>query len=91
MQVPTTIHNIIVGKLWCDQHGTMDIVNHTTMDVCTLKYTAYSFFASSEARKVTGAVKDRGQRVHLTIEGLLEIWYRLLSREDPYIHIYIDK
>ncbi len=47
-QVPTTVHNIIVGKLWADQHGTMVITNHVTGDKCDLKYHAYSYFASIE-------------------------------------------
>lgn len=68
-KVPTTIHNIIVGKLWCDQHGEMDIVNHATGDVCRLKYTAYSYFSSSEARKVSGAVMDRNERVQKNVDG----------------------
>lgn len=24
------MHNIIVGKLWIEQHGTMEVVNHST-------------------------------------------------------------
>ncbi len=47
-QVATTVHNIIVGKLWAEQHGTMLITNHSTGDVCELVYHPYSFFGSSE-------------------------------------------
>ena len=47
-QVATTVHNIIVGKLWVDQHGTMDIVNHTTKEVCKMTYVPYSYFSSAE-------------------------------------------
>jgi hypothetical protein len=67
--VPTTIHNIIVGKLWCDQHGTMTITNHTTGTTASLTYTPYSYFTSAEARKVGGPVTDASGRVHCSIDG----------------------
>jgi len=51
-KVTTTVHNIIVGKLWVDNHGEMDIVNHQTGDRCHLKYSAYSYFARETPRKV---------------------------------------
>ena len=51
-KVTTTVHNIIVGKLWVDHHGEMDIKNHTTGDKCHLKYYAYSYFSSEKPRKV---------------------------------------
>lgn len=41
-KVTTTIHNIIVGKLWVDNHGDMVITNHTTGDRCLLKFIPYS-------------------------------------------------
>jgi oxysterol-binding protein 1 len=52
-KVATTVHNIIVGRLWVDNHGEMDIVNHKTGDVCHLKYTAYSYFSNEAPRKVS--------------------------------------
>ncbi|KAK3599071.1 hypothetical protein CHS0354_024397 [Potamilus streckersoni] len=57
-KVTTTVHNIIVGKLWVDNHGEMDIVNHTTKDRCHLKYNAYSYFSREKPRKVTAVVTD---------------------------------
>ncbi|KAG7251210.1 hypothetical protein CRUP_034863, partial [Coryphaenoides rupestris] len=44
-KVTTTVHNIIVGKLWIDQSGEIDIVNHTTGDRCHLKFAPYSYFS----------------------------------------------
>lgn len=55
-KVTTTVHNIIVGKLWVDNHGEMDIKNHHTGDNCHLKYSAYSYFSRETPRKV----RDRG-------------------------------
>lgn len=52
-KVTTTVHNIIVGRLWVDNYGEMDITNHTTGDKCHLKYSAYSYFSRETPRKVT--------------------------------------
>ena len=51
-KVTTTVHNIIVGKLWVDNHGEMDIVNHTNGDKCHLKFSTYSYFSRDIPRKV---------------------------------------
>ncbi|BFZ04680.1 hypothetical protein BsWGS_07718 [Bradybaena similaris] len=57
-KVTTTVNNIIVGKLWVDNHGEMDITNHLNGDKCHLKYSAYSYFSRENPRKVTGVVTD---------------------------------
>ena len=51
-KVTTTVHNIIVGKLWVDNHGEMEIVNHTNGDTCIMKYSPYSYFSREVPRKV---------------------------------------
>lgn len=51
-KVNTTVHNIIVGKLWIDHHGEMDIVNHKTGDKCHLRFIPYSYFSRDIPRKV---------------------------------------
>ncbi|NXI92523.1 OSBP1 protein, partial [Psophia crepitans] len=51
-KVTTTVHNIIVGKLWIDQSGEIEIVNHKTGDKCNLKFVPYSYFSRDVARKV---------------------------------------
>ena len=65
----TTVHNIIVGKLWVDQSGEMDIYNHKTKDNCHLKYYAYSYFSRDIPRKVTGVVTDESSREHYVVRG----------------------
>ena len=52
-KVTTTVHNIIVGKLWVDNHGEMDVVNHKNGDSCHLKFSAYSYFSRETPRKVS--------------------------------------
>lgn len=51
-KITTTVHNIIVGKLWIDNHGEMIIQNHTTGDKCIIKFHSYSYFSSEKPRKV---------------------------------------
>ena len=58
-KVTTTVHNIIVGKLWVDNHGEMDIVNHTNGDKCHLKFSTYSYFSRDIPRKVTGVITTK--------------------------------
>uniref|UniRef100_A0A2A4K9L7 PH domain-containing protein n=1 Tax=Heliothis virescens TaxID=7102 RepID=A0A2A4K9L7_HELVI len=60
-KVTTTVHNIIVGKLWVDNHGDMDIVGEAgaaTGYVAHLKYLPYGYFSKDTQRKVTGVIKD---------------------------------
>ncbi|NXC88369.1 OSBP2 protein, partial [Cercotrichas coryphoeus] len=51
-KVTSTVHNIIVGKLWIDQSGEIEIVNHKSKDKCQLKFTPYSYFSRDVPRKV---------------------------------------
>jgi hypothetical protein len=39
--------------LWVDNHGEMDIINHTTDDKCHLKFIPYSYFSRDVPRKVS--------------------------------------
>ncbi|XP_014670942.1 PREDICTED: oxysterol-binding protein 1-like [Priapulus caudatus] len=68
-KVMTTVHNIIVGKLWIDQSGEMDIINHKTKDNCHLKYYAYSYFSREPPRKVTGVITDVEGKVRRVLSG----------------------
>uniref|UniRef100_T1HCH5 Oxysterol-binding protein n=3 Tax=Rhodnius TaxID=13248 RepID=T1HCH5_RHOPR len=68
-KVTTTVHNIIVGKLWVDQHGDMDIVNHTDGSKCRLSYIPYSYFNRDTQRKVKGCVMDKDGKVSWIVSG----------------------
>ncbi|XP_012927120.1 oxysterol-binding protein 2 isoform X2 [Heterocephalus glaber] len=65
----STVHNIIVGKLWIDQSGDIEIVNHKTNDRCQLKFVPYSYFSKEAARKVTGVVSDSQGKAHYVLSG----------------------
>jgi hypothetical protein len=68
-KVHTYVRNIIVGKLWIDNVGEMDIVNHKTKDVCHLKYCAYSYFSREVPRKVTGIITDSNNVARYVLNG----------------------
>ncbi|XP_031196262.1 oxysterol-binding protein 2 isoform X2 [Mastomys coucha] len=65
----STVHNIIVGKLWIDQSGDIEIVNHKTKDRCQLKFVPYSYFSKEAPRKVTGVVSDNQGKAHYVLSG----------------------
>ncbi|XP_061115990.1 oxysterol-binding protein 2 isoform X2 [Conger conger] len=68
-KVTSTVHNIIVGKLWIDQSGDIDIVNHRTKETCQLKFSPYSYFSRDVPRKVTGVVTDGDRQAHYILSG----------------------
>ncbi|XP_037338451.1 oxysterol-binding protein 2 isoform X1 [Pungitius pungitius] len=68
-KVTSTVHNIIVGKLWIDQSGDIEIVNHRTKETCQLKFSPYSYFSRDVPRKVTGVVADSGGQAHYVLSG----------------------
>ena len=62
-KVKTVVHNIVIGKLWIDQVGEMEVVNHTTGDKCYMKFEPYSYFGGTP-KKITGTINN--------VEGKLE-------------------
>jgi hypothetical protein len=55
-KVTTTVHNIIVGRLWVDNHGDMEIIGEKSAAgyKCHLKYLPYSYFTRDSQRRVKG-------------------------------------
>lgn len=53
-KVTTTVHNIIVGKLWVDHHGDMEIVGEQSSKgyKCHLKFLPYSYFTRDSQRRL---------------------------------------
>ncbi|XP_078083033.1 oxysterol-binding protein 2-like isoform X5 [Mustelus asterias] len=68
-KVTSTVHNIIVGKLWIDQSGEIEIINSKTKDKCQLKFSPYSYFSRECARKVTGMVTDSESKASYVLSG----------------------
>ena len=68
-KVTTTVHNIIVGKLWVDQSGDMEIVEHKKGIKCHLKYIPYSYYSRDSQRKVKGVVMNANKEVKWVVQG----------------------
>ncbi|XP_065078582.1 oxysterol-binding protein 1 isoform X2 [Ochlerotatus camptorhynchus] len=70
-KVTTTVHNIIVGKLWVDNHGDMEIFGEKNARgvKCHLKYLPYSYFTRDTQRRVKGVVMDNSNQVKWVING----------------------
>jgi hypothetical protein len=47
----------------------MDIINHTTKDVCKLKYFQYSYFSKDVPHKVTGVITDSNSQARWVLSG----------------------
>lgn len=69
VKVVSTIHNIIVGKLWIDQSGELKLHNHTNGEECRVKYHAYSYFSREQQRKITGSIVDSKGNTCYVIKG----------------------
>ncbi|XP_040170387.1 oxysterol-binding protein 2 isoform X1 [Anopheles arabiensis] len=70
-KVTTTVHNIIVGKLWVDNHGDMEIFGERNAKgvKCHLKYLPYSYFTRDTQRRVKGVVMDSSNQVKWVVNG----------------------
>lgn len=68
-KVTITVHNIIVGKLWVDQSGESDFVNHVTGDKCKITFFPYSYFSRDVPRKVSGTVIDKDGNERFSVFG----------------------
>ena len=44
------IHNVIVGSLWMEQQGTMEIINHATNARCVLNFRPGGWFSSGKLK-----------------------------------------
>ncbi|KAM3929397.1 oxysterol-binding protein-related protein 1 isoform 2-T2 [Leptodactylus fuscus] len=73
------VHNIIVGKLWIEQYGNMEITNHKTGDKCILTFKPCGLFGK-ELHKVEGYVQDKSKKKLCSLYGK---WTECLYSLDP--------
>ncbi|XP_017772610.1 PREDICTED: oxysterol-binding protein-related protein 2 isoform X2 [Nicrophorus vespilloides] len=59
--VQCCVHNIIVGKLWMEQYGNMEIINHTTGHKASLTFKAAGN-NSKDLHHVEGFITDKSKR-----------------------------
>ncbi|CAF5068013.1 unnamed protein product, partial [Rotaria socialis] len=53
--VTCTVHNIVVGKLWFEYHGTMEIINHSNKIKAIIHFKPYSS-STKELHKLEGYI-----------------------------------
>ncbi|KAF7659106.1 hypothetical protein LDENG_00003180 [Lucifuga dentata] len=73
------VHNIIVGQLWIEQYGNMELVNHRTGEKCCLNFKPCGLFGK-ELHKVEGYILDKSKKKLCALYGK---WTECLYVVDP--------
>ncbi|XP_018089573.1 oxysterol binding protein like 2 L homeolog isoform X1 [Xenopus laevis] len=73
------VHNVIIGKLWIEQYGTVEIINHSTGDKCLLNFKPCGLFGK-ELHRVEGYIQDKNKKKLCMIYGK---WTECLWSVDP--------
>ncbi|KAM9343472.1 oxysterol-binding protein-related protein 2-like isoform 2-T2 [Pholidichthys leucotaenia] len=76
------VHNIILGKLWIEQYGTVEIINHSTGDKCIMNFKPCGMFGK-ELHKVEGYIQDRSKKKRSVIYGK---WTECMYSVDPKVY-----
>ncbi|XP_039954412.1 oxysterol-binding protein-related protein 1 [Bactrocera tryoni] len=74
------VHNVVVGKLWIEQLGTMEIKNHSNGYRAILDFKEAS--SSKEANTVLGIVEDDEKKVRYRLFGKWNDFLKCASEED---------
>uniref|UniRef100_UPI0037E95519 oxysterol-binding protein-related protein 1 isoform X2 n=1 Tax=Semicossyphus pulcher TaxID=241346 RepID=UPI0037E95519 len=62
------VHNIIVGQLWIEQYGSMELINHRTGEKCCLNFKPCGLFGK-ELHKVEGYILDKSKKKLCALYG----------------------
>uniref|UniRef100_A0A1A7WC60 Oxysterol-binding protein n=1 Tax=Iconisemion striatum TaxID=60296 RepID=A0A1A7WC60_9TELE len=73
------VHNIILGKLWIEQYGAVEITNHNTGDTCVLNFKPCGMFGR-DLHKVEGYIQDKSKKKQRVIYGK---WTECVYSVDP--------
>ncbi|XP_031724155.1 oxysterol-binding protein-related protein 1 isoform X2 [Anarrhichthys ocellatus] len=73
------VHNIIVGQLWIEQYGNVELVNHRTGERCCLNFKPCGLFGK-ELHKVEGYILDKSKKKLCALYGK---WTECLYVVDP--------
>ncbi|XP_048451531.1 oxysterol-binding protein-related protein 1-like isoform X2 [Rhincodon typus] len=73
------VHNIIVGQLWIEQYGNVEIINHKTGEKCILNFKPCGLFGK-ELHKVEGYIQDKSKKKLCAVYGK---WTECLWAIDP--------
>ncbi|KAJ8272627.1 hypothetical protein GJAV_G00091460 [Gymnothorax javanicus] len=73
------VHNIIVGQLWIEQYGNVEVINHKTGERCSLTFKPCGLFGK-ELHKVEGYILDKSKKKLCALYGK---WTECLYTVDP--------
>ncbi|KAK1898092.1 Oxysterol-binding protein-related protein 1 [Dissostichus eleginoides] len=76
------VHNIILGKLWIEQYGTVEIINHSTGDKCVLNFKPVGMFGK-ELHRVEGHIQDKSKKKRRVLYGK---WTECMYSIDPKVY-----
>ncbi|MBN3302649.1 OSBL2 protein, partial [Amia calva] len=76
------VHNVILGKLWIEQYGTVEIVNHSTEEKCILNFKPCGMFGK-ELHRVEGYIQDKNKKKVCMIYGK---WTECMWSVDPQVY-----
>uniref|UniRef100_A0AAY5F4L6 Oxysterol-binding protein n=1 Tax=Electrophorus electricus TaxID=8005 RepID=A0AAY5F4L6_ELEEL len=76
------VHNVILGKLWIEQYGTVEIVNHSTQEKCVLNFKPCGMFGK-ELHRVEGHIQDKSKKKRCVIYGK---WTECLYTIEPKVY-----
>uniref|UniRef100_F6W8D0 Oxysterol-binding protein n=1 Tax=Ciona intestinalis TaxID=7719 RepID=F6W8D0_CIOIN len=62
-----SVHNIVVGKLWIEQHGVMEITNHRTISECYI--ILHPCWFKNDLNKVEAKIIDISKQTVRILEG----------------------
>uniref|UniRef100_A0A3B4EC03 Oxysterol-binding protein n=1 Tax=Pygocentrus nattereri TaxID=42514 RepID=A0A3B4EC03_PYGNA len=73
------VHNIIVGQLWIEQYGNVEVINHRTGERCCLNFKPCGLFGK-ELHKVEGYILDKSKKKVCVLYGK---WTECMYTVDP--------
>ncbi|XP_041847233.1 oxysterol-binding protein-related protein 1-like [Melanotaenia boesemani] len=73
------VHNIIVGQLWIEQYGNVEVINHKTGERCNITFKPCGLFGK-ELHKVEGYILDKSKKKLCAMYGK---WTECLYVIDP--------
>ncbi|XP_077369536.1 oxysterol-binding protein-related protein 2-like [Festucalex cinctus] len=76
------VHNVIIGKPWIEQYGTVEIVNHSTGEKCVLNFKPCGMFGK-EMHKVEGHIQDSRKKKRRVIYGK---WTECMYSVEPKVY-----
>ncbi|XP_023338515.1 oxysterol-binding protein 1 [Eurytemora carolleeae] len=82
----TVIHNVLFGKLWIENHGEMNIINHAQGGRAFVKFESSGMFGG-ETKQVYGAVHNAKQEIVWILRGA---WDSFLESVSPLTAIKVE-